>query len=840
MLKTEQPFALAFEQNPLPMWVVERDTMRILEVNDAALRQYGYSREEFRSLSLPGLRPPEDLPNFHEHWRRLVENSTPGKSSHVGLLPHRRKDGSDITVDVTATPITFEGRAAFISVAVDVTGRVRAEQEAREARERFEFISHAVNDTIWDLNLITGEVWRSGNYGAVFGRRPEEVAPRMEGWSDLVHPEDRERVVEGLHAVVNSGEKTWSAEYRLHRGDGTWGTMLDRAFVVHDASGRAVRMVGSMIDISDRKRIDQELLDQRRRFMAIFENAQDGILITNDDNRFVDVNPAGCAMFGYTREELLGLEIWDLILEGQSEEYRERIRRLKASGLQVDEGQGRRKDGTMVEVEYRSVANIEPGVHLTVMRDITQRNRADQELLQQKRRLQALFDHVSEGILIFDDRRRFLVANPAACAMYGYSNQDLMALRTTDLLFEDDRDAYLAGIEQMLAAGATKGEGRGRHKDGSIVEIEYHSVANIEPGVHFSVVRDITERKRASQKLLEQKHRLQALFDNATDGIVLTDDQGRYVDANPAACELYGYTREEMVGLAIWDLALPEERQLQEERFKRLLKLGRLSGEAKRVRKDGRIVELEFRSVARIAPGLHLSTMRDVTQHKLDEESLRNLSGRLLRLQDEERRRLARELHDSTAQTLAALALELAVVGEQGGRLAPRARHALAEAERLADACSRELRTLSYLLHPPLLDEMGLASALSGYVEGFAKRSGIQVQLDMPSDIGRLAGETETTLFRIVQECLTNVHRHSMSPSARVQLVLEPAAIRLEVADQGRGLAPQTTGGATRERHQLGVGLAGMKERVRQLGGHLELDSSGTGLTVRAILPRRP
>ena len=451
MLKTEQPFALAFEQNPLPMWVVDRETMGMLEVNDAALRQYGYSREEFRSISLASLRPPEDLPHFQENWKRLVETGTAGKSSHIGLLTHRRKDGSNIDVDITATPITYEGRPAFLSVAVDVTGRVRAEQEAREARERFEFISRAVNDTIWDLNIITGEVWRSGNRGSVFDRGPDGVAPVLEGWSDLIHPEDRDRVLEGLHAVVRSGGKTWAAEYRMRRGDGSWGNMLDRAFVVHDASGRAVRMVGSMIDISDRKRIDQELLDQRRRLMAIFENAQDGILITNDDNRFVDVNPAGCATFGYTRDEMLGLEIWDILLKERSEEYRERIRRLKAEGRQVDEGHGRRKDGTVVEVEYRSVANIEPGVHLTVMRDITQAKLSDQELLQQKRRLQALFDHVSEGILIFDDRRRFLVANPAACAMYGYTNQELLALRTTDLLFESDHDGYLASIEHMLA-----------------------------------------------------------------------------------------------------------------------------------------------------------------------------------------------------------------------------------------------------------------------------------------------------------------------------------------------------------------------------------------------------
>jgi signal transduction histidine kinase len=233
---------------------------------------------------------------------------------------------------------------------------------------------------------------------------------------------------------------------------------------------------------------------------------------------------------------------------------------------------------------------------------------------------------------------------------------------------------------------------------------------------------------------------------------------------------------------------------------------------------------------------VHLAVVRDITQRKRDEASLRSLSGRLLRLQDEERRRLARELHDSTAQSLAALALELAVVGRSP--LSPRGRSALDEAERLADQCARELRTLSYLLHPPLLDEMGLAAALRGYIDGFSKRSGVEVILDMPEDIQRLPREVETTLFRIVQESLTNVHRHAGSPTAHVRLALEPGAIRLEVADQGRGLVPHETNGTPDLEHDLGVGIAGMKERVRQLGGQLELDSTDTGVTVRATLPR--
>jgi signal transduction histidine kinase len=288
--------------------------------------------------------------------------------------------------------------------------------------------------------------------------------------------------------------------------------------------------------------------------------------------------------------------------------------------------------------------------------------------------------------------------------------------------------------------------------------------------------------------------------------------------------------------MTMFDLAPPEEGEKYRTLLRQLLVTGRQIGEARGRGSDGANVEVEFRAVANIEPGVHLAVVRDITQRKRDEASLRSLSGRLLRLQDEERRRLARELHDSTAQSLAALALELAVVGRSP--LSPRGRSALDEAERLADQCARELRTLSYLLHPPLLDEMGLAAALRGYIDGFSKRSGVEVILDMPEDIQRLPREVETTLFRIVQESLTNVHRHAGSPTAHVRLALEPGAIRLEVADQGRGLVPHETNGTPDLEHDLGVGIAGMKERVRQLGGQLELDSTDTGVTVRATLPR--
>jgi len=215
--------------------------------------------------------------------------------------------------------------------------------------------------------------------------------------------------------------------------------------------------------------------------------------------------------------------------------------------------------------------------------------------------------------------------------------------------------------------------------------------------------------------------------------------------------------------------------------------------------------------------------------------NLRELSARLLQLQDDERRRIARELHDSVGQTLAALTMNLAAARTDLERLASTA-IALADSESLVQEMSTEVRTISHLLHPPLLDEAGLLSAVRWYVDGFAQRSKIHVDLDLPDDFGRLSRELETAIFRVVQECLTNVHRHSGSPIAKIRFRRHDDEVSVEVEDRGKGIAPEKQDEMA-SHGMPGVGIRGMRERLRQLGGILEMNSNGSGTVVIARLP---
>jgi signal transduction histidine kinase len=227
----------------------------------------------------------------------------------------------------------------------------------------------------------------------------------------------------------------------------------------------------------------------------------------------------------------------------------------------------------------------------------------------------------------------------------------------------------------------------------------------------------------------------------------------------------------------------------------------------------------------------------DVTPRKKAQESLRQLSGLLLRSQEEERRRVGRDLHDSTGQLLAALQMSLdRLEGSAAERLDPKDREVLTTCSKLAEQCSREVRSVSHLLHPPLLEELGLEFALREYVEGFEERSGIRVNLEISPELERLTPDAETALFRLVQEALTNIHRHAESPTADIRLSAGSGEIRLEVEDQGRGFPTEILGGDQRPMARMGVGMRGMEERLRQLGGDLKVSSGDWGTRIVAEL----
>ena len=325
----------------------------------------------------------------------------------------------------------------------------------------------------------------------------------------------------------------------------------------------------------------------------------------------------------------------------------------------------------------------------------------------------------------------------------------------------------------------------------------------------------LDEVARQQEGIRCAKEEWELTFNTVPDPVLLLDDQFRIRYANRATARLVGVEPAQLIDKPCQEVVHGLSQPHPDCPCARMLATGKEQRADIVDTRLGKILDATASPLFDPSGKMRgcVEVLRDITDRQRAEDSLRQLSAQLLRAQDDERRRIAQDLHDSTAQNLTALAVNLARLDLEAGSLDPQSREVVSESIQLANRCMQEIRDFSYLLHPPTLDEYGLASALQWYAEGFARRAGVQVDLDLPEDLRRLPREAETALFRVVQECLTNVQRHSGSSVARIRIVLEPEALVLEVADEGRGF-PTSAQESRRTRSGVGLGLVGMKERI--------------------------
>ena len=496
----------------------------------------------------------------------------------------------------------------------------------------------------------------------------------------------------------------------------------------------------------------------------------------------------------------------------------------------------------------------------------------DRHLSGEHERLPGLFLNAIKAAIIATDLSGLVTYwNPFAEELYGWSAEEVLGRSIMEITVssetEEEATKYMTSV---LAGNSWAGEFEVRCKDGSYRSafVTLSSVKG-EDGACVGVVgvsQDIESLKKAEGALRRSEEQFQAFANSLPELCWMANSGGRVFWRNERWYEYTGTTPEQMEGSG--GRAVHDAKLLPSilDRWKSSVRTGatfemefplrggdgvyrwfltrvrpmhdeqgavtRWYGTATNIDEQRQLLE----SLSEARDDLEKRVLERTEELHIATDSLRDLSARLLRMRDDEQRRLARELHDSVGQLMAAIGMNIAVIAAEAGSLSPAAAKCVAENAGLVDEVSREIRTISHLLHPPLLDEAGLASALRWYTEGFAKRSRIDVDLEIAPELGRLPNDTEIAMFRVVQECLTNIHRHSGSATATIRIQPYKNKLTLEVQDRGKGI-PLHQLQLLSKVGRIGMGFGGMRERLRQLGGTLEIHSDESGTLVRAVLP---
>jgi PAS domain S-box-containing protein len=473
-------------------------------------------------------------------------------------------------------------------------------------------------------------------------------------------------------------------------------------------------------------------------------------------------------------------------------------------------------------------------------------------------RFRKLLEDLHVGVMILGPGTHIEYANPAALDMWGLRAEQVLGKTGVEIgmvpVDEDLKEIPLSLRPGPLVAASKKAirnEVIGFKRPGSDAVLWVYGSAVPQFNSDGSIKRiiatltDVTDRKN-TEAALESAHELnREILRSVQEGIVVHGRDLRYELWNPFMERMTGLSSAEVLGKHPLQL-LPFlgasgaidmiERALQGKVSSAFDVPYEVPQTGKRGWCDGDFVPLRDDKGEVVGT---IVTVRNVTERKRREEELHQLSSRLLQLQDEERRHIARDLHDSVAQGLLAANLSLGELTKSGGALNRRGRAALADAHKILKSLAQEIRSISYILHPPALDELGLSSAIEEYASGFGQRTGIRTAVEISAGIGRLPQDVETALFRIIQESLGNIQRHSGSESAKIELRKQAAQLVLEVSDRGRGFSSGTVTNEPAKPQTLGVGILGMRERMRQLGGKLEIRSDRSGTIVAAVLPLR-
>jgi len=835
---------------------------KIVFANAALGRNFGYERSELIGRNFSRLVLPDD--------RKLVERMFKDKLNGASIPHHfmftaTKKNRSTLYVSASLSkPFIDKGKRTVFVILRDVTDRKRIGEALTEERLKWKnyfdnlplfAFSTDEEGRINDCNSLMTKILKYRTKKDLVGRYPERVLfaePSAKRFKALAQQLKKSGGISGqeLQVLAKSGEAF---------------DVLLSAYAFSGKKDTSKQALFTLLNITEQKMAQNLLRESEEKYRMLVEKGNDGIAIIQD-RRLSYVNPRLAKMLGYQPRDLLGIEVEEFIHPDDfpmtADRYRMRMEGKEVPSIYESRLVHRNGHAVVVEFNANKIAVHDQPAVLVFVRDITEYKKAQRESKRSKRLLEKTFQSLKSAVFILDTAKPPLIVdcNPAACSMFGYSREEMLG-KTSEFLHINTKT--LQDFQKVLYPSIQKKgflsyfEFRMKRRSGEIFPTE-HFVSPLNDETYrnglgwVSVIEDITGRKRAEESLKVSEEKYRNIVDMAPNGIAVLDLKGKIETCNDEFLRMVDLPKERVI-----DRRFTELPGLTKKDTPRLIKI------FNSVRK-GKVPE-PFEADWSPAEGdhrigeVHVSVMRknrrisgiqilvkDVTEKKKTEEMIRKkgaqlkmLSEQLINAQEAERIKISRELHDELGQSLTLLRLCLAGIerelpsGNSNG-----IKTNLAEADALAENLLSQVHELILEMRPSLLDDLGLVPTLRWYVDRFSRNSKINARIKANGFQSRVSPEIETAIYRVVQEALTNVARHSRARNVAIELKKRKSRIEVSIKDDGIGV----------DRNKMdrcpgkdeGVGLIGMRERVFNLDGNLSINSQpGVGTRLEISLPWR-
>ena len=819
----------------------------LLTVNLAAARTLGYEPSELINRNLCEFLSPDVRAELDAYLAKLRDN---GASS--GFMRLRTKSGETRIWKFTNTVRTEGVEVPIVrGIAHDFTDILQAQRALREGEERLRIATEVGRMYAWEWDPATDSVQRSSECAGILGLTSAAVESVGKDYLSLIHPDDRAKLWT-LATSLTPDEPTYRTEYRRFRTDGALLWLEESGRGKFDEAGKMVRLIGMTVDVTERKQVEAELSASEERNRQFVRKSPIAMLVVRGlEQKNELVNEKFTDLFGYSKEDVPSVAQW-WSLAYPDKEYRETVMQewqarvaeaiKNHSEITPMEAKVCCKDGSYRYIEFHFTSLGE--TQLVSFVDLTSRKQAEEQVRESQGQLSRMVASAMDAIISVDDKQLIVLFNGSAEKMFGCRADEAIGSSIDRFIPARFRSEHHAHIRRFGESGvANRGMGglgtvRGVRANGEEFPVEA-SISSIQVGgkkLFTTIVRDVSERFLAEEVLRESEERFRLVADTAPVLIWMSGTDKMCIFFNKGWLDFTGRSMEQEWGegwtsgvhpddlercLGIYSSAFDSRVDFQME-----YRLRRFDGQYRWIVDYG-IPRFESNG---IFCG-YIGSCVDVTHRKLSETSLRELSGRLIHAQEEERARIARELHDDLSQRMALLQISLDQFQQQIPGLSSQSRQQLQSIKEVATEVSSTIHDLSHQLHPFKLDALGLVAAVEGFCRELSDRHNLKIQF-VHRDIPGIPKDATLCLFRIVQEALRNVVKHSGAAEAKVELSVHGDRIDLCVSDSGAGFNPESAKGVA------GLGLISMRERLRLVGGQLSVESvPSRGTQIRVRIP---